>query len=64
MKYLAKVKISEYSSMEMLFDTEKEAQIWAFNQDGLEFTVTPHRGRFSLLEIASIHMLEITDNRN
>lgn len=64
MKYIAKIKTDSGALVERVFQTEKEARIWAFGVDGeLVFVVLFGEG-LSLLSTVLLYQPRITDNRN
>ena len=65
MRYLAVVKLSEWSKIERVLSSEKEAQLWAFALEGTLLKVVPVSKSYEkelLEEAVALHSPKIVRN--
>lgn len=63
MKYLAVVKLSPWSQIERILNSEKEAQLWAFDLEGTLLKlipVSPNHSKELLEEAVALYGAKIT----
>ena len=66
MKYLAIVTLSAWAKIERLFDTEREAQIWAFEQEGTAqiLPVEADYGKALMSQVVAMYAPKTQNNQN
>lgn len=67
MIYVALVKLNPWATVEQQFSTEKEAHVWAFEQEGVLITISVLEADFAenlSKKIIAVYKPNTIDNRN
>lgn len=67
MVFIAVVRLNKWATIEKQFETEKRAQIWAFEQEGTLVTISVMEDEFAdtmMKKVIAVYGAETRDNRN